>query len=172
MTSQAPSRQYYSTGQIFFWSAVHLLLGIGTIYLTINATGIPRRDSLQTASGTVAWTWSGYMNGFRFGLVGEKRSFVYSSKGNMVYVVQYALERTDHPVVSVLYDGSHTTGPIWDKTYFSVYEVSIGRERIRSYDDVNAAWNADNRVGTWLGGAFVLSGLLLLWCAIRQGKAT
>src|SRR5215213_345442 len=135
MASRAMASQH-SARSIFLVSAVSMLFGIGITYFSANTSGPPRRDSLAVAQGSVAWT-SSYKYGIRFGFAGDKRKFVYASKSNAMGAVEDALNRSDRPRLSVLFDPREPSGPIYSNDkFFTVYEISSGSGSVRTYAEV------------------------------------
>ncbi|WP_133477289.1 hypothetical protein [Cognatilysobacter segetis] len=143
------------------FAALSFLLSALMFYSWATFDGIPPRAELQAASGKVSWQESGRY-GIRFRLEGEPKAFDYASKGNALGLVQNSLSRRDRPVVHVLYDPNSASGPIYSKdTYYSVYELSVAGESVRSHEDIARAWRSDEEVAVWLAALFVLSGLYL-----------
>jgi hypothetical protein len=123
-------------------------------------TGIPPRERLISASGTVEWveTRGGKWRSdeIHFGLVGEQKNFIYLRKAGAQDDVLKALRR-ESAVVSILFDqedahmGSHI-----------IYEIADPVMTIRNYDEVRSSWEANHSIGVWFGAFFLLlSGLLL-----------
>jgi hypothetical protein len=165
ISSQHPVRS------TFLIAAISVLLGIAISYFSAIASGPPRRESLAVAQGSVAWS-SSYKYGIRFGFAGDKRKFVYPSKSKALGTVEGELHRSGHPRIRVLFSTENPSGPIYSNDkFFVVYEISDDRGSVRSYDEVRDAWRADDRVGVWLGAAFVFGGLGVLLLGIRQRQA-
>lgn len=133
-------------------------LGVLLLYVCLF-TGIPPRESLVSASGTVKWVeirGGRRQDELHFGLVGEQKTFTYLSKAGARNDVVKALRR-DGDVLYILFDpddahmGSHI-----------VYEIADPLVTIRSYDEVQSSWESHHTIGAWFGALFLLlSGLLL-----------
>jgi hypothetical protein len=138
-----------------------LLAGLGVlgIYSGLNPSdGLPSRSSLALAEGA-AVEYETYRYGVRFSLGGHPTGFSYLSKGNASDQVAAAIASSSGKTVKVLYDPQSMSGPVYsDREYFTVFEVSVDGQPVRSYDQVAAAWRADNRVGFWGGWAAFLFG--------------
>ena len=143
-----------------WWACFAALLGILILYGSTQGTGIPERSELQTASGLVEWIESDKY-GVKFGLTRESRAFDYASKGNALGLVKDTLKRKGQ-AVTVLFDPSSPGGPVYSKeVFYQVYELSVLGVPVRTYDQVQASWKSDNRVGVWVAIAmFLFSGLL------------
>lgn len=147
-------------------------LGGIMLYSWSTFTGIPPRSELQSASGPVSWVQDGKY-GIKFGLMGVPKFFHYASKGNAMGVVQDTLSRSDHPVITVLYDPSNMGGPIYSNdTYYSVFELSIAGKSFRSHAEIAKAWQSDQNLAVWLAAFFLLGGVYLSLVAIRNRDAS
>jgi hypothetical protein len=139
-----------------------LLAGLGAlgIYSGLNPSdGLPSKSSLASAEGA-ATEYETYKYGVRFSLDNHATGFNYLSKGNASDQVAAAIASSSGKTVSVLYDPQSLGGPVYsDREYFTVFEVAVDGQSVRSYDQVAAAWRADNRVGFWGGWAAFLFGL-------------
>ena len=143
-----------------WWALFSALLGMFILYASTQGTGIPERSGLQVASGMVEWMESGKY-GVKFRLAGEPRAFDYASKGNALGLVEGTLKRGGQPI-TVLFDPLNPGGPVYSRTdFYPVYELSVSGASVRTYDQVQAAWESDNRIGVWVAIAmFFCSGLL------------
>ncbi|MHC9084206.1 hypothetical protein ACYX7E_04105 [Luteimonas sp. RIT-PG2_3] len=135
------------------------LAGLGAlgVYLGLNPSdGLPLKTSLASAEGT-ATEYETYRYGVRFSLDSHPTGFNYLSKGNASDQVAAAIASSSGKTVKVLYDPQSLGGPVYsDRQYFTVFEVVVDDQSVRSYDQVAAAWRADNRVGFWGGWAALL----------------
>jgi hypothetical protein len=52
----------------------------------------------------------------------------------------------------------------------SVYEIGVGPKTIRPYAEVADAWRVDDRIGRWLGYAFIFAGAVFLVLHFRRRK--
>ena len=154
------------------FGALSIFLSGVMFYSWATFKGIPPRSDLQSASGQVSWLQSGKY-GIKFGLAGIPKSFDYASKGNAMGLVRDTLSRSDHPVITVLYDPSSPGGPIYSKdVYYSVFELGIAGKPFRSHAEIAEAWQSDENIAVWLGICFALSGMYLSWLALRHRSAT
>ena len=162
----------YGPRQLAAYAVLSLALSVGAIYSWATFSGIPARDSLLSASGTVEWVQE-YRYGIRFALKDVPRRFVYLSKGNAMGTVAAALASNGKHAVTVVYDPKRSGGPLGSsEKYFDVYEISAGGKTVRSHEQVASAWRSDERVGLYLGFAFLLSSVFLGFSALRSAGAT
>ena len=152
------------------FAALSFVLSAIMFYSWATFEGIPPRSELQAASGRVSWVEGGRY-GVRFRLEGEPKSFDYASKGNALGLVQDTLSRPDRPVASILYSLGSPSGPIYSKdAYYSVFELSVAGEPLRSHEEIAKAWQSDENVAVWLAVFFVLGGLYFSWAALRSRR--
>lgn len=98
-----------------------------------------------------------YKYDIRFGLGGTVSEFKYSRSQR----VFDALSDAGRNYVLVYYDPAHSYGPIWSKKrYFPVFGIEIDGEPVVSYEQVSKGEESDNKFGYWLGGFFMLLGIL------------
>jgi hypothetical protein len=139
-----------------------LLAGLGAlgVYSGLSPSdGLPTRSSLASAEGA-ATEYATYKYGVRFSLSGQPTAFNYLSKGNASDQVAAALASSAGKTVRVLYNPQSLGGPIYsNRNYFTVFEVAVDGQSVRSYDQVAAAWRSDNRVGFWGGWAALVFGV-------------
>jgi hypothetical protein len=137
---------------------VAAVLGALMLYVCLF-TGIPPRESLVSASGTVEWVETRgarrHSDEVHFGLVGEQKIFTYLQKAGSKNDVLKALRR-EGAKVSILFDpedahmGSHI-----------IYEIADPVVTIRSYDEVQSSWEVNHSIGVWFGAFFLLLSVLL-----------
>lgn len=151
------------------WAVITVVLGSFILYACTRGTGIPERSKLATASGTVRWVDRGeYVISFR--LTGHDRGFEYASKGRAVGRVRRALQGSGPAEATVLFNPHRSSGPVSsDERFHPVYELSVGGVAVRTYDEVQAAWRADNRIGFWLGVAFLVCSALMAFTRSGAG---
>lgn len=141
-----PSRR-----KLLFWSVVSFALCVFGLHAGIDPAGLPPKESLKTAEGVVEWIDAGDRS-IAFRLRGSDGTFSYASKGGALGRVHAGLLSGQQANVSVLFDPANPVGPLWTtEKAFPVYELRAGAEAVRSYESVNAAWRANNRLGLWLG---------------------
>ncbi len=136
------------------------------IYYESETAELPEIETLSSESGKLQWVKEtsvgarGSGKKPRFKLRGSAKVFGYSSKSGRSAWVLGKLEQTSSEVVEVLYDENEPGRPLFSNTeVFSVYSISIGGRKIRSYEEVASAWDEDNATGRYLGAFFVLLGL-------------
>jgi hypothetical protein len=79
----------------------------------------------------------------------------------MLGAVSSALRGANGKTVEVYFDEADPFKPPFrDVELYTVYAISVDGVSIREYDDVAAAWSGDNVVGIFVGGFFLLAGLL------------
>lgn len=150
--------------------AISFLLSGMMFYSWATFDGIPARTELRSASGQVSWVRN-EKYGVKFGLDGVSKSFNYASKGRAKGLVYDTLTLSDRPVITVLYDPSNPSGPIYSSDiYFSVFELSVAGKPFRSHGEIAEAWRADEHVAVWLGSLFALGGMCLAWPAFRNRR--
>jgi hypothetical protein len=95
--------------------------------------------------------------GFKFQLSDSSKMFDYPSKAGATNVVFAALSSSSAPTVNVLYSPKPRSSLLRDEEFFSVWEVSIDGQMIRSLPESIASWNTDEAVRPWLFICFGLS---------------
>jgi hypothetical protein len=167
-----PTSSEFSKRTVFLTSLFSVLMGAGILIASARESDFPPRESLAVAHGKVAWT-DRYKYGVRFGFAGDGRKFDYLTKSDDFDLVMGALKDSGRPEISVLFDPKHSTKPIYsDDAFFTVYELKSDHRLIQSYDAVREAWTDDDRIGIWLGIAFVFSGCgLPLFCKLKQSTS-
>ena len=142
------------------------------LYSWITFDGIPPRSALQSATGKVNWVQSGKY-GIEFRLEGEQKSFSYASKSNAMGLVYDTLDRSDHPVVTILYQPADPSGPIYSKDrYYGVFELAVDGKPVRTHAEIAQAWKSDEQIAAWLSVALALSGIYLARASRRLSRAT
>ncbi len=131
------------------------------LYSWTSFDGIPARSTLRSITGTVEWVASKKYD-VKFKLRESTSQFSYASIGKATGLVYDALAQAGKPTVSVLYDSSTPSGPIFsDSEYFSVYEVSVNQVVVRSHSDVAAGHQSNAALGPWIASAFLAIGIYL-----------
>jgi hypothetical protein len=134
------------------------------LYGWMTFKGIPPRSALESAAGRVEWVQDGRY-GIKFRLAGAPQLFEYLSKGRAMGPVYDTLVRSDHPVVTVLFDPENAGDS------HLVYELSISGQLFRSHEQIARAWMSDERVGGWMGVIFFFAGIFMLYSAVRLDGA-
>lgn len=116
----------------------------------------PKRESLLSASGAVTAVQSG-KSGVAFTLEGQVPRFHYLSKGKAIGVVEQGLAPGPGRIVGVLYEDKGSAPVLSDGIHYNVFEITLNGKPVRSYEQVRAAWHADNQIGAWLAGVFLLA---------------
>lgn len=125
---------------------------------------VPPNSELQTVSGML-YSYEEVQSGRaassktpRFKLRGDDRVFQYVSKGGKIGTVIGALRSAGGKTVTISIDDELFSPPFDDIELYTVYAIEIEGVAIRRYDDVAAAWRADNVVGVYLGAFFLVVG--------------
>ena len=126
--------------------------------------GAPAAEHLATATGAVDRVWTG---GKRhetvfFELRGVPDAFVYHARGGKSERVRDALESSRGQPVTVRHDPDEFDGPLWDRRFHPVYELRLPFRLVRSLEDVDAAYRADDRIGAVFGIVLAAIGLAVL----------
>ena len=161
-----------STRSNALFAVLSLLLSGMMFYSWATFDGIPARSQLESAAGHVSWVQNGKY-GIKFGLAGVPKSFDYASKSNAMGLVYDTMSRPDRPLITVLYDPSNPSGPIYSKdTYYSVFELGIDGKPFRSHSQIGEAWQADENIAIWLALCFALCTIYFVRLAFRHRGAT
>jgi hypothetical protein len=163
-----PVAHQYSRRALIAYALLGFTLAAAALYAWASFDGIPPRHMLASASGEVEWV-KPEKYAVRFKLNGEPKLFSYASKGNAMDHVRDALSRSSAPVVTVLYDPTDSHEPVYSRdTYFSVYEISLRGEAVRTHAQVASAWASDTAIAPWLAGVFAVIACFLLFTASRS----
>ena len=148
------------------WIAGGLLVAAGgTLAATMwFGAGAPASERLETATGPVHRVWTG---GRRhetvfFELRGVPGAFVYHAKGGKSERVHDALESSRGRPVTIRHDPAEFEGPLWDRRFHPVYELRLPFRLVRSLEDVDAAYRADDRIGAIFGVVLAIIGIAVL----------
>lgn len=131
--------------------------------------GLPKKDELVEVEGKVDWI-QGHRYGVKFKLLDEEITLNYPSKANAHGKVERALLTADDDLVNVLiklndFNESLVTG----EKNTDVYQVYVGDNLIRSYEEVSAAWAGDNKVGLFLG-PFMIFAAFYIYRKAKKGE--
>lgn len=150
---------------LFLLGLLTIVLGGLALWSWFVFDGIPARESLARAAGTVDRVQSTRRT-LRFALNGSPLLFNYSSKGGEVGLVHETLVREDRPVLEVVYDSREPFTPLFsDEKYYSIYELTANGEIIRSHADIGAEWATDQAYGLLLGIVLLTVGSLVTFFA-------
>lgn len=130
-------------------------LGAGLfVYLLAQgeAGGLPERTQLRELQGVVRAVKKNKYD-VEFELAPAKAVFEYPSKARALTAVAAALH--EGAQATVLVDGSKFVDD--RTTTATIFALTIDGKVIRSFDDVDRAWRADNRNAMWLVGAIALA---------------
>jgi hypothetical protein len=132
---------------------------LGWTHLTQENGGFPYPDELVEISGQVEWVQS-YDYGIRFGFIQTDRNFNYMSKMDGQGLVYDSLINSKDKTVRILFQDSDPNSPIYsDDEYFSVFEIEIDNQMIRSLSESEEAWRSDNFLAPFLITMFLAGGL-------------
>ena len=143
--------------------------GLGAMFLLAikPGAGVPEAAGLQDANGTLSWLTSSRY-GLQFGFNDDPRRFEYSSKGNAIGDVLSALKSAGQKQTRVRYDAKSRKPIFSNDEYLDVYDIAVEDQPIRTYDEIKQAWVANDRIGRWVGSAFLGCGVVLLWGAVKK----
>jgi hypothetical protein len=145
-----------------------VLLLFGAAVLAWRGGEPPDRTRLTQVTGQLRSlgkiaSKGGGLGAVRFSLAGDPRDFHYISKAGQIDRVWSALGRAGHSDVGVLVDPADSHSPPLDgRVFHTVFEVRVGQETIRPYDQVVASWGTDEFIGAGLGYGSVVTGIALL----------
>ena len=141
-----------------------LLAALFAYLLTQGETdGLPERSQLRELQGSIQVVRR-YKYFVEFQLAPWKPVFEYPSKARALSAVAAALREGGN--ATVLIDGSKFVDGEGHRT--TIFALTMDGKTIRSFDDVDRAWRADNRIAYWLVGAFVPIAFLLAATAIYE----
>jgi|CXWL01.1.fsa_nt_gi hypothetical protein len=146
-------------------SALSFLLAGFFIYLLAQgeANGLPQQAHLRELQGAVK-TVTRNKYDVEFQLAPWKTVFEYPSKARALADVATALREGGE--ATVLVDGSKFADG--EEKRATIFGLALNGKVIRSFDDVDKAWRADNRNAIWLVGAFVPIALALAATALYE----
>jgi hypothetical protein len=132
----------------------------GTVVCLIadDAVELPAREALHTHHGVVTEVQRS-RSALRLRLQGSERTFRYLSKAGEMTRVREALRDAGNAAVTVRFDpATPWMSPGVDAPLYTVYELSVPGRIERTHAQVAEAWRNDERLGRWLGGAFIVIG--------------
>ncbi len=146
-------------------SALNFLLAGLFVYLLVQgeASGLPERTQLRELQGTVKAVVKNKYD-VEFQLTPLKPVFEYPSKARALVDVAGALREGGE--ATVLVDASKFADN--EGASATIFALTLNGKVIRSFDDVDQAWRADNRNAIWLVGAFVPIALALAATALYE----
>jgi hypothetical protein len=124
--------------------------------------GIPARSALVSATGKFAWMEE-HKYGTKFGLVGTARCFDYPSKADGIGEVRRALKNAGDTAISVEYLANDES----PEECHEVWVLSVGDQRIRTFEETRTAWENDNRQMPWIGTMMLVLGFAFGFWARR-----
>jgi hypothetical protein len=130
-------------------------------------SGIPAYSSLVVAAGTVKSVIEPE-DTIDFVLAGDEHVYRYHSKAGSFNRVKDALRLAGTNTVAVLYDTDSWKPWGSDTAYYTVWDISVGQMKVRSYKNIIASWTDDNRLLYWIGGFFLLWWAWLGFCVSRH----
>lgn len=131
-------------------------------FIADDAVELPAREALQTHSGVVTEVQRS-RSALRLRLEGSERTFRYLSKAGEMTRVREALRDAGNAAVTVRFDpATPWTTPGVDAPQYTVYELSVPGRIERTHTLVTEDWRNDERLGSWLGVAFVVLGATLI----------
>lgn len=159
------ARRKPSSIELVLFALVAFAASALVIYWWLTFDGIPPRERLASASGTVSEVRS-VRRHLRFRLAGQPGGFEYEKNRGEVTSLQDALQTAGTQVVSVLYDPQYGPEVLQRyEVYQDVYEVAIDGRMVRSHADVAAAWRTHYAMGAGFGVLLALAGAAALLAA-------
>ena len=145
-----------------------LLSLLVTLFVVIMAVrgdrqGLPDREHLREIRGVASLVRANKYSVI-FRLVPWKPQFDYPSKAKNLTDVVAALRQGGD--ATILVDGSTFADDDAQRT--TVYALTVKGEVVRSFDDVERAWRADNRIFYWLIAFFAPSTLAIAATALYE----
>jgi hypothetical protein len=141
-----------------------LVFATGTylVYLGVSSKP-PRHDQLTTVRGTVSQVVH-LRNEVQFRVADDARAYIYSDIGGGFIAIERALRSARGKTITIKVDAAEPRRLLLsDGPEFRVWEIQIGEQPLRSYDDIAAAWRQNNQMNLFLGGpALLLGGIFLL----------
>jgi hypothetical protein len=125
----------------------------------------PARSSLQAATGQAMLMPAGRKT-IKFGLVGQKGVFSYTSFGSGSDSIKQALAASKVLPVSILYDAGSAAGASSPVEY-QVYEIAAGGKAVKSYEAIKEDTMSNDKNGVWCSALFILFGCYSLFLAFR-----
>ncbi|NOT42816.1 MAG: hypothetical protein HOP13_20240 [Alphaproteobacteria bacterium] len=149
-------------------SAYSLLLLIVTAFLVLMVAqgdrhGLPDRQQLRELRGVANFQHANKYSVI-FKLEPWKPRFDYPSKARYLTDVVAALQAGGD--ATVLVDGTRFVDEEDQRT--TVYALTVNGKTIRSFEDVERSWQADNRVSYWLLAFFAPGTLALAATALHE----
>lgn len=150
-------------------SVVSMIFAIGLAfsYLIEENGGFPHKSELIELQGYVSWVEERDY-GISFGLTTHDFNFDYPSKANGQGVVLDALLNSEGKLVRFSYLPRDPSGPIYnDVKYYKVLELFVDEVPIRTYEETEDAWKADNQLMPFI---FILffGGSIYVWRKTKQ----
>jgi hypothetical protein len=157
----------------FVIGILSLIMSAGGFYAYLTAgSGVPASAELVSISGSLdhnrAHPISRSRDSTSFWLHGAPIEYQYLSKGGRMAEAARALRSSEHDIRVLVSSSELQAARTGHPSRLDVYEIEIDGELIQSYDDFRAHWISDDRIGLWIGIAFSLSGVFMIWCGLRQ----
>ena len=154
------------------WAFVSLVFGAWITWESEQGSPMPSPTALKSLQGKVEWVQTGKY-GVKFAIYGASLPLDYASKGKAMGLVYDSLAAAGDKPVTVLYDPRSASGPVFSSDrYYPVYGIALGAKSVRSFNEIQEAWRADDQIGVWLGAFFMLSSCVLVVCAFLSRAAT
>ncbi|MFA0062739.1 hypothetical protein AB4421_01230 [Vibrio breoganii] len=144
------------------------MLALATLFSLASNQSLPSASELRFRSGQLSslkyLTPVKGSKSVRLQLI-DGSWFQYSSKAGDIENVYQALQRNDGELFQVGYVNGFSGSPVGDERQFhNVLSLQIGAQTVRSYQQIENAWQSDNHFGVMVSkGLFIGSTLLLLF---------
>jgi hypothetical protein len=150
--------------KLTFFAIAAFAFGVFILSTITPTLGVPEYAALAHAEGKLSWI-ERYKYGVHFGLVGVNKSFNYLSKAGELGMISNRLANAKMEPISLMYEVQLNSPILANQNYYNVWEITIAGYPIRTYAEVKAGWQNDNRVAPFVGGAMLLCGLGLGYVA-------
>jgi hypothetical protein len=142
-----------------------------SFYYYLIDPAIPYREQLEECRGHVEYVndTGRHRSTVRFKLVEAKIHFVYHSVAGESEKV-FSILNNLKDEITILYDSSEShSAPLVDSNqYYTVYEVRIGNQMIRSYDNVKNSYGENSKLAGYMSSAFFVL-TILLYAMYKKG---
>lgn len=140
------------------------------VYFSDPAAGLPSYEDLTLIEGEVDWI-KREKYGIKFGFLDNELNFNYPSKANGMGIIGDHLSNSYGKNVKILAELEDSFSPMGsNEKYHYVFEVIVGNQIVRSYEESSRAWLGDNKLIPYIGFGFLLGGIYIAVQAHRKRK--
>jgi hypothetical protein len=139
-------------------------------YFTNPSAGLPLYEKLTLVEGKVDWI-KREKYGVKFGFQDNKINFNYPSKAKGMWKVEESLNNSFGANVKILAELDDSFSPMGsNEKYHDVFEVIVGEQVVRSYEDSSQGWLGDNKLMPYIGFGLLFGGVYIAVQAHRKRK--